>query len=76
MLDDGTYDVFVVDADPLGEEGDGRGYRLELTIVAGARRGEVVSVTAEGLTDPLFDLIGMPGTLTVDGGAPAVRIDR
>ena len=37
--------------------------RLDVTILAGAHKGEVVSVRADGLgVDPL-DCLGMPGTL-------------
>ena len=75
MLADGEHDVFVVDAEPLGEDGDGSGYRLELTVVAGERKGEVLTLTARGLPGSLFDLIGMPGTLTVVDGRPSLRLD-
>lgn len=72
MLDDGTYDVFVVDAAPL----DGTdGFRLDLTIVAGDAKGEVVTIDAVGLAGDELDLLGMPGTLTVAGGAPTFRVD-
>ena len=45
MLPDGAYEVFVVDA-----AGDGpTALHLEVTILAGDHKGEVVSVRAEGL---------------------------
>lgn len=71
MLADGTYDVIVVDADR-----DGPAVRLDVTILGGPHKGEVVSVRAEGLgVDPL-DCLGLPGTLAVADGAPTVRLER
>ena len=72
----GTYDAFVVDAVVDTTDDGTRVTTLDLTIVAGERKGEVVTVTAGGLRGSEFDLIGMPATLTVTDGAPAVRIDR
>ena len=77
MIDDGRYDVFVVDATPLEPPDAGLGgWQLELTILAGAHKGEVVAVSAAGLRGSEFDLIGMPGTLVVENGEPAFRVDR
>jgi len=76
MLDDGTYDVFVVDAAALDRTSDApAGFRLDLTIVAGDAKGEVVTIDAVGLAGDELDLLGMPGTLTVTGGAPTFRVD-
>lgn len=69
MLDDGTYDAVVVDADDDGGE-----VRMELTIVAGARKGEVVAVRAAGLRRDPLDLLGLPATVTVERGRPHVRV--
>ena len=76
MLDDGTYDAIVVDA----EEGDVPGSaRLELAIASGTRKGEVVTVTG---TDPSWagvdplDLLAIPATIVVADGTPAVTLDR
>lgn len=74
MLDDGTYDAFVVDARVEGA-GTERLVHLELTIIAGERKGEVVDITARGLRGDELDLLGMPATITVAGGEPRVRID-
>jgi hypothetical protein len=71
---DGTYDAFVVDAE-IRDEGAGRVTHLELTIIAGDHKGEVVAVAATGMTADEIDLIGMPATLTVTDGRPTVRID-
>lgn len=71
-LDDGVYDVLVFDA---ADRPDG-GSHLEFTITAGAHRGVVLSVgSSKWMGDPA-ELIGMPGTLTVSGGAPSITIDR
>ena len=71
MLADGDYDVIVVDA----EDDDGA-VRLDVTILAGPHKGEVVSVRARGLAVDPLDCLGLPGTLTVADGAPAVRLER
>jgi hypothetical protein len=71
VLADGVYDVIVVDADDEGEE-----VRLDVTILGGAHKGEVVSVRATGLAVDPLDCLGVPGTLTVADGAPAIRLER
>lgn len=72
MLPDGTYDVFVVDA-----AADGPGtLRLEVTILAGDQKGEVVSMRAEGLAVDELDALGLPGTLTVAGGEPSLVLEH
>ncbi len=70
MLEDGTYDAFVVDATSTGDV-----VILELTILAGPSKGEVVSVRATGLSGDEIELLGMPATITVAGGEPTVTID-
>jgi hypothetical protein len=71
MLPDGTYDVFVVDAESVGADG----LRLELTILDGDQKGEVVSMRAEGLRIGELDALGLPGTLTVLQGQPSVALE-
>ena len=72
MLPDGTYDVFVVDA-----TADGPGaLRLDVTILAGDQKGEVVSMRAEGLAVGELDALGLPGTLTVAGGEPSLVLEH
>jgi len=68
VLDDGTYDALVIDA----EEAEGGGVSIELTIVAGPAKGEVVALRAEGLGGDPLDLLGVPATLTVRGGVVSV----
>lgn len=74
-LPDGAFDALVVDArdgtDDLGRVTQ----RLELTVVAGEYKGEVVTIlTGEPLGGEV-DLIGMPATIRVAQGDPVVTID-
>ena len=72
MLPDGTYDVFVVDAAADGADA----LHLEVTILAGEQKGEVVSVRAAGLGLDELDALGLPGTLTVTGGEPGLALEH
>ena len=67
----GTYDALVVD---IGEGDDGS-VAVDLTIIAGAAKGEVVTLRATGLEGDPLDLLGVPATITVAGGAPSVRFE-
>jgi hypothetical protein len=71
-LADGTYDALAVDA----REGDDGSVTVELTIVAGLAKGEVVSLRATGLAGDPLDLLGVPATITVADGVPSVRFER
>lgn len=71
LLEDGTYDALVVDVSPAG----GGATRLDLTIVAGHHKGEVVGVRASGLADDPLDILGMPAVLVVTDGQPSVTFD-
>jgi len=71
-LGDGTYDVFVVDAEDTVQGGT----RLELTVTIGEHKGMVTALTSPSTLGDPIDLLGMPATLTVSGGVPSVRIDR
>lgn len=70
------YDGIVVDAEAsLDECGAPGGLRLDVAILAGPHKGEVVSVrTAGGRGDPL-DLLADPVTLTVVDGSPRITFD-
>lgn len=70
-LADGSYDALVVDATAADDGSVG----VELTIVAGEAKGEVVALRAEGLTGDPLDLLGVPATITVVDGAPSVRFE-
>lgn len=72
MLDDGTYDVFVVDSKGVGP-GDALG--LELTVLAGDHKGEMVAMRVEGLGLDEVDVLGLPGTLVVHQGQPTVTLE-
>lgn len=78
MLDDGDYDGIVVDAELEAGHDDGEPsvVRLEVAILAGAHKGEVVGVKATGYAGDPLDALGTPVTLTVAGGAPRVTFDQ
>ncbi len=71
MLDDGTYDALVFDADERAEGG----VTVELTILAGEHKGEVVSVASPDWTGDALDLLGIPATITVTDGNPSVTFE-
>ena len=71
VLADGTYDALVVDATPQ----DDGSCRVELTILAGPHKGEVVALRRAGLAERALDLLGIPATLTVTEGVPSVRFE-
>jgi hypothetical protein len=69
-LPDGTYDVVVVDA-----TADNDALAIEITILSGAHKGDVVGIRATGLDVDELDLLGLPGTLTVEDGVPRFLVD-
>ena len=71
-LEDGTYDVMVVDA----RDADGGAITVDLAVSSGPHRGDVVTVHAARSQDTWMDLLGAPGTLVVTGGEPTFHIDR
>jgi hypothetical protein len=70
VLADGVYDVFVVDADE-----EGGMLHLELTILGGEQKGEVVRLASPNLQGEPALLMGTPGTLTVTDGRPDLRLE-
>ena len=70
-LPDGAYDVLVVDA-----TNDDDTIAIEITIISGAHKGEVVAIRASGLHVDELDLLGMPGTLHVEEGVPRFAVDQ
>ena len=73
VLGDGTYDAIVVDV----AEGDDGSVAVELAIAAGEHRGDVVRVVDRrpDLGAAPLDLLGLPATLTVEGGEPSVTFE-
>jgi hypothetical protein len=71
-LDDGSYEVLVVEVVPAPSRA---GMQLELVLVTGPHKGEVVRVRAQGLCRDPVDLLGLPATLTVSKGEPELRFD-
>ena len=67
MLADGRYDAIVFDADDTGE-----GVLVELTILSGEHKGEVVAVRSGAVDADPIELLGIPATITVAGGEPSV----
>lgn len=72
MLPDGTYDIFVVDAAAGPAPG---AMHLEVTVLDGPHKGEVVSVQATGFELDELGALGTPGTLTVIDGAPSLMLE-
>lgn len=70
-LPDGSYDALVVD---VGDSDTGA-VAVELTIVAGPVKGEVVTLRATGIEGDPLDLLGLPATITVAEGRPSVRFE-
>jgi hypothetical protein len=68
---DGDYEVLVVDAESAAENV----LRLDLVIVSGASKGEVVSVRAVHLGRGPIEVMGLPATLRVVSGVPRVELD-
>lgn len=71
MLPDGTYDVIVVDA----TADEGGKLHLEVALLDGAHKGDVVAVVASGLAVDELDALGTPGTLVVRDGGPRVTLE-
>ncbi len=70
VLDDGVYDVFVVAAEPTA----GGMVSLSLTVTTGPLKSEVVELRRPGSPLDAVRWLGLPGELTVVGGAPRVRL--
>ena len=75
MLADGAYDAIVVDATDVDATG-GAGVRLELTIVAGPHKGDVVAVRADHLAMTAVETLGLPARLVVTNQRPEVMLER
>jgi hypothetical protein len=73
MIEDGVYDVFIVDVEDSDDEGR---TRFDLTITSGPHKGEVVSLNGLGLRGDAIEVIGLPGVLRVHDGHPHLEIER
>ena len=70
-LPDGRYDVLVVDATAGDDD-----FAIELTILSGAHKGEVVGLRATGFHEDDVGLLGLPGTLHVENGVPRFVVEK
>jgi hypothetical protein len=70
VLPDGTYDAIVVDA--VDDDGV---VRLELTILGGEHKGDVVNLASPNLEGEPALLLGVPATITVADGRPDLRLE-
>ena len=70
-LPDGRYDVLVVDATAGGDD-----FAIELTILSGEHRGELVGLHAKGFEADELELLGLPGTLHVENGVPRFVVEK
>ena len=71
MLADGTYDALIVDA---STDDDGT-VHVEITITAGAHKGEVVQLAGRFAGKDELDLLAAPATLVVSDGQPRLTLD-
>ena len=71
-LPDGRYDVFVIDAETIDE----MTMRVEIALVSGGDRGNIIAVRGPHLADDPVSLLGLPGTLDVRDGVPRLTIER
>jgi hypothetical protein len=70
-LDDGIYEVIIIDA----EDDDERDVaRLHLTVTTGQHKGDVVTVRAEHLGVDALSLLALPARLIVRDGVPSVEL--
>jgi hypothetical protein len=74
MLEDGAYDVFIVDANEDDDDVDV--VHVTLTILEGAHKSDVIVLHARGLRRDSIELFGLPGTLVVRDGVPHLALDE
>ena len=71
-MPDGRYDVFIVDAETI----DDATMRVEIAMVTGDDKGDVIAIRGPHLADDPLQLLGLPGTLVVEDGVPRLQVDR
>ena len=69
---DGSYDVFIVDAETIDEST----MRVEIAMVSGDDKGDVIAMRGPHLARDPIELLGLPGTLIVRDGVPRLEVDR
>ena len=74
-LADGEYPALVIDVEEGLDDTGTAVVHLELTILTGEHKGDVVAMSARGIRGSFIELIGMPATITVVDGDPKVTID-
>ena len=70
-LPDGAYDVVIIDAEIIDEST----MRVELLLVAGEEKGNVVAMRGPHLAPDPTMLLGLPATMRVVNGVPRVVVD-
>ena len=70
-LPDGAYDVVIIDAEIIDEST----MRVELLLVAGEEKGNVVAMRGPHLARDPTSLLGLPATMRVVNGVPRVALD-
>ena len=71
-MPDGRYDVFIVDAKTIDENT----MRVEIAMVSGDDKGDVIAMRGPHLARDPIDLLGLPGTLIVRDGVPRLEVER
>lgn len=76
-LPDGTYDVFIIDTEYVPGRGNPAtgALQLDLTVIGGEFKGEVLTLSSAELAGEAIDLIGTPATMTITGGQPHLTFD-
>ena len=71
-MPDGRYDVFIVDAETIDETT----MRVEIALVSGEDKGDVIAMRGPHLARDPIELLGLPATLIVRDGVPRLEVDR
>ena len=73
MLPDGSYEAFVLDAVEVDDAEPGS-VRVDITIISGPAKGNVLSVRGHAGGGDAVDLLGVPATLVVLAGEPRLEL--
>ena len=69
-MPDGTYEVQVVDA----EDRDDGSLNVQVAVTTGPRKGETTWIENTTLELSSFQVLGLLGTLNVEGGVPTLDL--